>query len=154
MILDSLSGLDRVHLLEVYARSVMLPELGRSAEWVELFLPEAQVRCGEAGEFKGREALGALARRLANGEFDLALGGLAPPLRTRHLLSNITLSSTDSRRASGHAVVTVTSIGGPEPPRWLASGRYTDHFAKGAEGCWRFERRMYIADRAGQPGTG
>jgi hypothetical protein len=118
MILDSLSGLDRVQLLEVYARSVMLLELGRCAEWVELFLPDARVSCAgraEGGaEFRGREALLGLGRRMASGEFD---------------------------------VVTVTTLGGPNPPRWPASGRYADRLSKGAEDCWRLQGRTFIADK-------
>jgi hypothetical protein len=151
MILDSLSGLDRVQLLEVYARSVMLPEFGRCAEWVELFLPDARVCCASSGdqgtESRSRDALLALGRRMACGEFDLVLGNLAPPLRTRHLLSNITLFGTDTKSAEGCAVVTVTTLGGPNPPRWLASGTYADRFYKGAEGCWRIQSRTFIADK-------
>src|SRR6267154_464504 len=69
MEIDSLTPYDRVQLLEVYARSVMLLELGRCTEWADLFLPQALVRCAGASEqapveFKGRDALLALGRRL------------------------------------------------------------------------------------------
>jgi hypothetical protein len=40
MVLDALSISDRVNLLELYARSVMLIELGRPREWAELFAPQ------------------------------------------------------------------------------------------------------------------
>src|SRR5436190_17246504 len=96
VVLDSLSAGDRAQLLELYARSIMLLELGRCADWGDLFAPGALVRCAGNGgkapiEFKGRDQLLALARRLIQGEFDLALGPLAPPLRCRHLLSSISL---------------------------------------------------------------
>ena len=45
MWLDTLNTADRVNLLELYARSVMLIELGRAADWVDLFDPYALVRC-------------------------------------------------------------------------------------------------------------
>ena len=153
MILDSLTALDRVQLLEVYARSVMLLDLGRCAEWADLFLPDALVRCTctdarASTQFKGREELLALGRRLMLGEFDLAVGRLVPPLRCRHLLSNITLFESERRGASGYAFLTVTTVGGPEPGRRLASGKYLDRLHKSAAGCWRFASRTFIADSA------
>jgi hypothetical protein len=45
MVLDTLSVADRVNLLELYARSVMLIELGRIKEWSELFALEGWARC-------------------------------------------------------------------------------------------------------------
>jgi hypothetical protein len=153
VILDSLSAGDRVQLLEVYARSVMLLELGRCEEWADLFSPQALVRCAGAREqapveFKGRNELLVLGRRLMLGEFDVAVGCLAPPLRCRHLMSNITLFGDEARHASGYGFLTVTTIGGREPPRWLASGRYSDRLFKCPAGCWRFESRTFIPDSA------
>jgi hypothetical protein len=153
VILDSLTPYDRVQLLEVYARSVMLLELGRCAEWVDLFSPHAVIQCPGTGEhagvqFKGREELLALGRRLVLGEFDVAVGRLVPPLRCRHLLSNITLFESERRGASGYAFVTVTTVGGPEPPRWLASGKYADRLHRCGSGCWQFESRTFTPDRA------
>jgi hypothetical protein len=93
MVIDPLSSGDRVQLLEVYARSVMLLELGRSAEWANLFGPQAAFRYVPASEaspveFRGREELLALGQRLMRGEFDLAVGNPAvSPLRARHHLS-------------------------------------------------------------------
>jgi hypothetical protein len=153
MVLDTLTAYDRVQLLEVYARSVMLLELGRCAEWVDLFLPNALVRCAgtgkrASGQFKGRDELLALGRRLMLGEFDVAVGCLVPPSRCRHLLGNITLFGTDTRHALGYGFLTVTTIGGSEPPRWLGSGRYSDRLYKSSGGCWQFENRMFIPDNA------
>ena len=86
---DVLNTADRVNLLELYARSVMLLELGRAADWADLFGLNAQVCCAEpasarvgdtaagARQFKGRTELLELARRMIAGEFDLAMGDLA-----------------------------------------------------------------------------
>jgi hypothetical protein len=153
VILDSLTAGDRVQLLEVYARSVMLLELGRCEEWADLFSPHALVRCTGAGEqapveFKGRDELLVLGRRLMLGEFDVAVGRLAPPSRCRHLMSNITLFAEDARHASGYGFLTVTTIGCRDPPRWLASGRYSDRLYKSSAGCWCFETRTFIPDSA------
>src|SRR4029077_9489151 len=84
MVLDALSAADRVNLLELYARSVMLIELGRTREWAELFAPQGWARCeippdqSVRRSFNGREQLLDLARRMAAGEFDLATGPLTP----------------------------------------------------------------------------
>jgi SnoaL-like protein len=154
VILDSLTAGDRVQLLEVYSRSVMLLELDRCEEWADLFSPQAVVRCTSAREqapleFKGRDELLVLGRRLMLGEFDVAVGRLAPPLRCRHLISNITLFGAEARHALGYGFLTVTTIGGREPPRWLASGRYSDRLYRCSAGCWRFESRTYIPDSPG-----
>src|SRR5690349_18794797 len=102
----------------------MLLELGRCVEWADLFAPQAIVRCPLRGgrtpvEFKGRDELLNLGRRLILGEFDVAAGDFTPPLRCRHALTNITLFSADARNVSAYAFLTVTTVGGREPPRWL-----------------------------------
>ena len=154
MVIDPLSSGDRVQLLEVYARSVMLLELGRCAEWANLFAPQAAFRYVRANEtspveFRGREELLALGQRLMRGEFDLALGNVAvSPLRARHHLSNVTLFGGGHGQASGYAFLTVATIGGTEPPRWLASGMYSDSLFKNPAGCWCFESRTFTADPA------
>jgi hypothetical protein len=155
MVLDTLTSSDRVELLELYARSVMLLDLGRCTEWADLFAPDAVVRCADARDpdardpcaiqqFQGHDELLTLGRRLMSGEFDIALGSVAPPLRCRHLLSNITLFGEGPHHASAFAYVTVISIGGIEPPRWMASG-YCDRLRKCPAG-WRFENRRFDAD--------
>jgi len=131
----------------------MLLELGRCAEWADLFFPDGILRCAGAHgqapvEFKGRTELLSLGKRLMRGELDIAAGNLAPPLRCRQVLSNITLFEQQARHASGYAFVNVTTIGGREAPRWLASGRYSDQLFKCAAGCWRFERRVFVGDGA------
>jgi hypothetical protein len=152
MVIDSLTAYDRVQLLEIYARSVMFLELGRYyEEWAQLFIPDALVSCPEFGsrlgvQFNGTKEQVAFARRLASGEFDLAVGRLVPPLQCRHLVSNITLFGTEPQGASAYALATVTAVGGPEPPRWLASGRYSDRLSKSAAGCWRFQSRTFTPD--------
>lgn len=153
MIGDTLSSSDRGQLLEVYARSVMLLELGRCTDWAELFFPHALVRWSGPREqrpieFKGHDELLDLGRRLMCGEFDIATGRGMPPLRYRHFLSNITLFGHEARRASGYAFLTVTTIGGREPPRWLVSGTYSDRLFRCPAGCWRFESRSFTADSA------
>ena len=153
MDIDSLTPYDRVQLLEVYARSVMLLELGRCTEWADLFLPQAFLRCAGTSEeapveFKGRDSLVALSRRLMVGEFDVAAGRLTPPLRTRQALSNITLFGDGARHASGYAFVTVTTVGDAEPPRWLGAGKYSDRLHRCPAGRWRFESRTFIPDSA------
>jgi hypothetical protein len=156
MILDSLTPYDRVQLLEIYSRSVMLLELGRPKEWVNLFAQNALLYCtgpndAASVQFKGHGELLALGHRIMLGEFDLALGPLTPPSRHRHLLNNITLFENDRRHASGYAILTITTLGGPEPPRPLASGIYTDSLHKNAAGCWQFETRTFTPDTAAAP---
>jgi hypothetical protein len=150
MVLDSLSGEDRAQLIELYARSVMLLHLRRYAEWADLFEPQAVVQCAAAGAsvrtFTGRDELLRLGQRMGGGEFDVALGDLAPPLLIRHALCNVTLFNERHRRASGYAFVTMTTVGGSKPPRWLASGLYTDRFFRGPAGFWRFSSRLFRSD--------
>src|SRR5262249_30083921 len=94
MWLDTLNTADRVNLLELYGRSVMLIELGRAEEWVTLFEPHALVRCtGGSRQFQGRAELLKIARRMIAGEFDLAAGVMTPPLHCRHTLTDISLFS-------------------------------------------------------------
>ena len=118
MVLDSLASSGRVQLLEVYARSVTLLYLGRPKDWAHLFLPDAVLECSgsEAQQFKGREELLALGRRMMLGEFDIALG-IAPPPR-RHVLSNISLFHDGQSQALGFTTLAVIGIGS-EAPRWL-----------------------------------
>ena len=148
MWLDTLNTADRVNLLELYGRSVMLLELGRAADWVELFDPYALVRCGgEARQFKGRAELLELARRMIAGEFDVAAVMTKPPSRCRHTLTDISLfSDAATGGATGYAHLTVTAVGGPDPPRWLASGMYSDRLHRCGAGCWRFESRILKVD--------
>jgi SnoaL-like domain len=153
VITDSLSADDRSQLLEIYARSVMFLELGRCKEWADLFDPQALVLCTDAKEraplqFKGRNELLMLGKRVMLAEFEIALEGLASPLRCRHTLSNIMLFGGEPRRASGYALVNVTTVGGNEAPRWLGSWIYSDTFHKCSAGCWRFESRKFTADPA------
>jgi hypothetical protein len=144
MWLDTLNTADRVNLLELYGRSVMLIELGRAAEWVELFEPHAVVRCaGGAQEFKGRAELLRIANRMIAGEFDLAAGVMTPPSHCRHTLTDISLFSHGSLgTATGYAHLAVTAASDEGPPRWLASGIYADRLRKCGGGCWLFESRV------------
>jgi hypothetical protein len=146
--LDTLNTADRVNLLELYARSVMLIELGRAADWVELFDPYALVRCaGSSRQFKGRAELLELARGMVVGEFDLAAGTMTPPSHCRHTLTDISLfSNAANGGATGYAHLTVTAAGGGGPPHWLASGMYTDRLHRCGAGCWRFESRVLTVD--------
>jgi hypothetical protein len=128
-----------------------LAELGRCAECVDLFVRDARVSCGgtseeAAVEFKDRDALLDLGRRIMSGEFDVGAGRLVPPLRTRHVLSNITLFGEKTGHASGYSFLTVSTVGGTEAPRWLASGRYSDRLCRCSAGCWRFESRTFVSD--------
>jgi hypothetical protein len=158
MWLDTLTASDRVNLLELYARSVMLLELGRCNDWTDLFAPNALVRyadpaarasaerSGVSRQFKGRAELLELARRMISGEFDLVVGPLNPPVRCRHTLSNLSLFGEGTSSASGYAHLTVTSIGGGATPHWLASGMYSDTLRRCGAGCWRFESRVLVVN--------
>jgi SnoaL-like domain len=153
---DVLNTADRVTLLELYARSVMLLELGRAVDWADLFGLNAQVCCAgpasarvgdtAAGtrQFKGRTELLELARRMIAGEFDLAVGVVKTPARLRHSLSDISLFADGVPGAArGYAHVTVTLVG---RTGWVASGLYTDHLCRCSAGCWRFESRVLTVD--------
>jgi hypothetical protein len=146
--LDTLNTADRVNLLELYGRSVMLLELGRAADWVELFDPYALVRCTAGSwQFKGKAQLLELARRMIAGEFDVAAGVVVPPAHCRHTLTDISLFSEGATGgATGYAHLTVTAAGGAGPPRWLASGMYSDRLHRCGAGCWRFESRVLRVD--------
>jgi hypothetical protein len=153
MVLDSLTTSDRVNLLELYARSVMLIELARCTEWAELFLPQGSIVCeahsGPTGRsFKGRDQLVELCRQMIAGEFDLTVGALTPPKCCRRVLSDISLFAHGQSAALGFAHLTVTSISGQEPPRWIASGLFRDLLNKSGSGCWRFENRTYVPEGA------
>jgi hypothetical protein len=148
MWLDTLNTADRVNLLELYGRSVMLIELGRAAEWVELFEPHALVRCARGSQqFKGRAALLGFAQRMITGEFDLAAGLLTPPSHCRHTLTDISLFSDGAQgMAKGYAHLAVTAAGDSGSPRWLASGMYSDRLRRCHGGCWLFECRVLTVD--------
>ena len=122
----------------------MLLELGRAADWVELFDPYALVRCaGGSRQFKGRTQLLEVARRIIAGEFDLAAGVVTPPLRCRHTLTDISLFAHGATgSATGYAHLTVTAADRASPSRWLAAGTYADRLHKCGGGCWRFESRV------------
>jgi hypothetical protein len=154
MVLDSLSGADRANLQELYARSVMLLDLGRSEEWVNLFDSRATLECvtppGNTApiRFTGREELLRLARNTIAGTFSLALGALDPPISCHHILSNICLYCDASRNVHGYAHLLVTSRSGTQPPRWLAAGILTDRLYKCASGCWLFASRSFSTDHS------
>jgi len=79
LVLDTLTAADRASLLELYARSVMLLDLGRCDEWADLFESRAIVRSagvpGDPGSlFTGREELLQLGLRTVEGTFNLARG--------------------------------------------------------------------------------
>jgi hypothetical protein len=144
--LDTLNTADRVNLLELYGRSVMLLELGRACQWADLFTPTALLRCGSR-QFKGRAELLELAQRMIAGEFDLAAGPLTPPVRCRHTLSDVSLFA-DGAGAAGFAHLNVSAVGDGDAPRWLASGVYSDKLSKCGAGCWRFDSRVLTASGA------
>jgi len=154
MWLDTLNTADRVNLLELYGRSVMLIELGRADEWVDLFEPYALVRCaGGSQQFKGRAELLKIARQMIAGEFDLAAGAMTPPLHCRHTLTDISLFSHGTQgiaKGYAHLAVTASDAGAP---RWLASGMYADELRKCAGGCWLFESRVLTVDRTASLGA-
>jgi hypothetical protein len=155
MWLDTLNTADRVNLLELYGRSVMLIELGRADEWVDLFEPYALVRCTAGSQqFQGRAELLKVARRMITGEFDLAGGVMTPPLHCRHTLTDISLFSHGSQgSAKGYAHLAVTAACDAGPPRWLASGMYSDELRRCAGGCWLFESRVLTVDRTATLGA-
>lgn len=145
MVLDTLSVGDRANLLEVYARSVMLLDLGLCEAWAELFEAQAVVRTAGAAfatrEFSGRPQLIELARDTFEGRFNLYLQTLSPAVRSHHILSNVCLYADGAHYARGYAHLLVTTRGEREAPRWLASGIYSDRLSKCGSGCWRFQSR-------------
>jgi hypothetical protein len=152
MVLDSLSAADRAQLHELYARSVMLLELGRCNQWVELFEPDAVLLCtcveGEVAverRFKGRAELAKLGQWIVDGELDVALAKVERGIRTRHLLSNICLFQDGSHHAAGYVHVMVMAVSSGTPHR-LASGLYVDRLIKCGSGCWRFANRSLKVD--------
>jgi len=144
--LDTLNTADRVNLLELYGRSVMLLELGRAAEWADLFIPNAILRCGSQ-QLKGRANLLDLGQRMIAGEFDLAVGPLTPPVRCHHSLSDVSLFA-DGAGAAGFAHLNVSAVGDGGAPRWLVSGMYSDKLSKCGSGCWRFDSRVLTVGAA------
>ena len=148
MWLDTLNPTDRVNLLELYGRSVMLLELGRAADWVELFEPHALMTwAGGSRRFQGKAELLELAHRMIAGEFDLAVGVVMPPSRCRHSLTDISLFSNPATGgATGYAYLSVTGTSGAGPPRWLASGMYSDRLHRCSAGSWRFASRVLRVD--------
>jgi len=145
--LDTLNTADRVNLLELYARSVMLLELGRAAEWTDLFVPNALLCCGSQ-QFRGRAELLDLARRTIAGEFDLAAGPQTSRSRYCHSLSDVSLFADGLQHASGFAHLNVFTVGDSGAPRWLAFGVYSDKLSKCGVGCWRFDSRVLTAGGA------
>jgi len=145
--LDTLHTADRVNLLELYGRSVMLLELGRAAEWVDLFASHALLRCGSQ-QFTGRGELLNLARRMIEGEFDLAVGNLTAPARCRHNLSDVCLFASGDAGAAGLAHLTVFAGDDGNAPRLLFSGMYSDQLSRCGSGCWQFVNRVLTTQTA------
>ena len=139
MWLDTLHTADRVNLLELYGRSVMLLELGRATEWVDLFASHALLRCGPQ-QFKGRAELLNLARRMIDGEFDPAVGSLTA--RCRHNLSDVCLFASGEAGAVGFAHLNVFAGDDVSAPRLLYSGMYSDQLSRCGTGCWQFVSRV------------
>jgi hypothetical protein len=152
MVLDSLSGADRAQLHELYARSVILLELGRCDQWADLFEPGAIFQCTCAEEqsatehrFEGKVELTQLGEWIARGEFDVALGKVGRATRSRHLLTDICLFEDGSHHVAGYAHVTVIGVG-CRAPHYLTSGLYVDRISKCGSGCWRFAKRRFRPD--------
>jgi hypothetical protein len=154
MVLDTLTAVDRVNLLELYARSSMLIELGRFAEWAQLFEDRGSVQFvgldgpARVQTFRGRKELLELGRALSTGDFDVRGQGNARGLRTRHFLNNLSLFAETPGRALGYAHLTVMTVGGSAPTEWFASGVYSDRLRKCAACYWRFENRTLTLDGA------
>jgi SnoaL-like domain len=156
VVIDPLSSGDRVQLLEVYARSVMLLELEQYAEWANLYGLHARVRFIHGSEqspveFRGRDQLLTLGQRLRRGEVGFGFGNVGPRVRVRHHLTNITLFGDGPRWALGYAFLTVATLGGAQAPRWVASGVYSDRLSKNPAGCWCFQERTFTEDPAITP---
>lgn len=149
--IDTLTAADRVNLLELYARSAMLLDLGRCEEWADLFECRAIVRCsGHVGnvarEFVGHDQLLQLARDTFGGSFNIAIGDVKPPARYCHIVSNVCLFADGNRNARGCAHLAVTTRGGIGAPRWLAAGLYFDRLWKCTSGCWQFQSRTFTSE--------
>ena len=147
MWLDTLHTADRVNLLELYGRSVMLLELGRAAEWADLFASHAVLRCGSQ-QFSGRAELLNVARRIIEGEFDLAVGSLTAAARCRHTLSDVCLFASGEAGAAGFAHLNVFAGDDLSAPRLLFSGTYSDQLSRCGTGCWQFVSRVLTTSYA------
>ena len=119
----------------------MLLELGRAAEWADLFASQALLRCGPQ-QFQGRPELLNLARRMIEGEFDLAVGNLIAPARCRHSLSDVCLFARGDAGAVGFAHLNVFGGDDVSAPRLLFSGMYSDQLSRCGSGCWQFVSRV------------
>ena len=150
MVLDTLSVGDRANLLEVYARSVMLLDLGHCEAWADLFESHAVVRSARedstSSQFSGRQELMKLARDTFEGRVNLALGCSSPAIRCYHILSNVCLYTDGAHYARGYAHLLITTRGGNDAVRWLAAGIYSDRLSKCGSGCWRFQSRTLNLD--------
>src|SRR5262249_11382268 len=102
MVLDTLTAADRVNLLELYARSSMLLDLGHCKEWSDLFEPDAIVRCSGGPQFAGRDELLRLARDTIEGTSNLALMRPSSPVNCRHTLTSVSLFAEGTRAAIGY----------------------------------------------------
>ena len=151
MVLDTLTTADRVNLLELYARSVMLLELGRCADWAALFELHAVLECtpatGQPQTFKGHDALVGLARRMIAGDFDLAMGNLDAAFSLRRHLTDVALFGQGSGHALGYAHLSLISADEARPSI-LGAGVFSDHLTRGSVGCWRFASRTFVANGA------
>jgi SnoaL-like domain len=145
MVLDTLTAGDRVNLLELYARSAMLLDLGRCEDWLDLFEPRAVIRVdSQSGcQFAGRAELFDLARNVVDGRLNLALSRTTGPVPCRHILSNVCLFSDGYRLARGYAHLSITGGSDVEALRWFSAGVYADRVRRDTSGCWRFESRIF-----------
>jgi len=145
MVLDILTAADRVNLLELYARSSMLLDLGRCQEWTDLFEAGAVVRCSAGRQFRGHDELLKLARDTVEGRCSLALVPMSSPVRCRHVLSNVSPFAEGNRKALGYAYLSVGRKG-DLTARQVAAGVYFDQLWRSASGCWRFSSRLFTSD--------
>ncbi|MCW2672660.1 MAG: hypothetical protein JWP14_1249 [Frankiales bacterium] len=136
----ALATVDRLDILELYARYARLVDDDCFSAWVDCFTDRGVLAVPAMGvRAQGAAELEAFARRQAE----------VLPRPQRHLMLNILVDAGDDvDEAQGAAYLLL--IGGGwnrQPPRIHTSGRYQDHLVRRA-GSWKFHERVLTLDEA------
>ncbi|MHB1583570.1 MAG: nuclear transport factor 2 family protein [Acidimicrobiales bacterium] len=125
---------DRLEITELVARYNHAVDSGDGEAFAGTFTDDGALDVG-ARVIEGRAALAAFAAQLPE--------NVRAP---RHIASNLLIDGNDGA-ATLSAYVQMFSLTG-DPPRQAvaASGLYDDRLVK-IDGRWRFERRVFVADR-------
>lgn len=137
----TLSAEDRLEILDLFARRAQLFDAGEAEGWAGLFTPDARlsIRPGPgipAVETGGHADLVALARK----HYD----EMYTKRGIRHEVFNVVIESTETG-ARVMSYLMMLRVGDGQPAQLVATGRYVDELARGAEG-WRFTSRTLFPD--------